>query len=73
MTSPYWEGTARFVSAMECEALKRKEMTIRIRKINFFKGHINRIMASNPLEIKGDKKEFDQENTNNNALFQPYL
>jgi hypothetical protein len=51
MTSPYWDGTARFVSAVEGGMLRRKGRAIRISKRGFLRGHIKKIMASNSLEI----------------------
>ena len=72
MTSPYREGTARFVSAVEGGMLRRKGITIGIKKRDFLRRDIKQIMTSNSLEIKGDEKEFINEITNNNAPFQPY-
>jgi hypothetical protein len=40
MTSPYWDGTARFVSAVEGGMLRRKGRKIRIRRKGFLRGHI---------------------------------
>jgi len=60
MTSPYWDGTVRFVSAIEGGMLRKKGRAIKIKKRGLLRKHIKHIMASNSLEIKGDEKELDQ-------------